>query len=568
MARMLPPSIVDDHGSAAERRIFQSLRDQTPRDWTVIHSVGLTNHSHKQWAEVDFVAVTHRGVFCLEVKGGRIRHDAGRWFTNDRQLTESPFAQVGGGSSALRHYLGEAGIEAGRRSLFGYGVLFPDVIFDQHLPESDSDLVYDAADTAAPIEKYILRLADYWAEKFVARRGSPPAGLSRGDRSRIVHEIAPDFDLVPSLRAVLSEVEDELVRLTDQQVELLEGLIDSPRVVVRGGAGTGKTLVACHEATRLARAGFRTMYICFGSRLADAIRPVLSDHGVEVFHAHGLMSALTREAELAHRLPDVDTDDLMDIYYPQLALDALGVLDRLGAVDALVIDEGQDLLKEPTLVFFDGLLGNELSGGMWRLFYDPNQDLFGGGQSAGLDELEARAVSYRLRRNCRNTRQIAIATAIVSGAPMSETMTTEGPDVVERWYSDVEKQHRETKRLLQEWLERGIQAEDVVILAPRTWENSGLASARLPRRVVDVSAGADPQVGQFQFSTVHGFKGLEADVVLLTGFDDLGARESASLLYVGASRAKALLGLLLNDHTKAQYIERAADVVARMAHTF
>ena len=207
-----------------------------------------------------------------------------------------------------------------------------------------------------PIERYVLQVATHWRDWSAEHRGYVPDALSRGDVSKVLHELAPDFELVPSLGAVLHQVEDELIRLTDQQVELLEGLRESPRVVVRGGAGTGKTLVACHEAARLAKAGFNTTYVCYGSRLADTVRTVLEPLGVEVVHAHGLMASLIGEAGLSGSLPDVQTEDLMDIYYPQVALDALSALGRLGAVDALVLDEAQDILKEPAVLFFDGLL--------------------------------------------------------------------------------------------------------------------------------------------------------------------------------------------------------------------
>lgn len=564
MARMFPPSILDDHESPAERRIFRAFRDQTPNDWAVIHSVGMTRHTHKQWAETDFVAIIPPGVFALEVKGGQIRHEEGCWYTNDQPLKESPFHQAGGNSAALRNFLNERKTLGGRRPLTGFGVLFPDVVFDQHLPESDAELVYDARDSASPIERYVTRVAEHWRDWSLEHRGYIPDELSRADMSKVLYELAPDFDLVLSLRAVLHEVEDELIRLTDQQVELLDGLRETPRVVVRGGAGTGKTLIACHEAARLAKAGYRTMYVCYGGRLAESVRSVLEPLGVEVTHAHGLMASFIRDAELTGDLPSVQTEDLMDIYYPQVALDALAALDRLGSIDALLLDEAQDILKEPSVLFFDGLLDGELSGGTWRLFVDPNQNLFAGGEAAGIDPLEARAVSYRLRRNCRNTRQIAIATSILSATPLSETMSAEGPDVVEAWYSDERTFQKETNRLLSAWLERGVDAADVVILAPRTLPHSMLSDVRLPRPVVDVSSGAAPQPGSFQFSTIQGFKGLEADVVLLTGFDDLDGHEAAALLYVGASRAKALLGLVLDERTKSQYAERAADLVSRL----
>src|SRR5262245_16693337 len=140
MAKMYPAAVVDDHGSHAERIVFAKLRDETPPDWRAIHSVGLAHHSDKPWAEVDFVVVTDAGVFCLEVKGGHIEHRRGDWFTNGKPLKESPFAQAGGSAAALYEYL--AGREpAVRRSLVGYGVLFPQSTFNEEMPSVAPDLI-------------------------------------------------------------------------------------------------------------------------------------------------------------------------------------------------------------------------------------------------------------------------------------------------------------------------------------------------------------------------------------------------------------------------------------------
>ena len=64
-----------------------------------------------------------------------------------------------------------------------------------------------------------------------ARARRPPAGelSTPADRALIVHELAPDFDLVPvAPSARIVEVDEELVRLTEQQKQLLEGLAESP----------------------------------------------------------------------------------------------------------------------------------------------------------------------------------------------------------------------------------------------------------------------------------------------------------------------------------------------------
>jgi hypothetical protein len=566
MARMFPPAIADDHGSRAERTVFRRLKDETPDTWTALHSVGLVHHATKPWAEIDFVVITDDGVLCLEVKGGTLVHRDGDWFQNERRMKQSPFAQAGGGASALYGYLAER-VPAVRRSFVGHGVLFPESPFAYELPAVDREMIFDDGDLARPMSAYVDRLAGYWKHAIQRQRGHVPDRLDRAVRSLILHELAPNFELVPSLRARLHEVDEELIRLTAQQKELLRGLVETPRVVVRGGAGTGKTLIACDEAARLAGSGHTTLFVCYGSRLAAYVRPILQPAGVRVVHLHGLMRELIEEAGLQERLPAVEPRDLFDVYYPELALDALQVLDRFGSVDALVIDEGQDLLKPTYILFLDALLAGELSGGTWRLFHDPNQDIFRGGPPAELERLEKVATCYRLTQNCRNTREVAMATSILSGVAVSETLVAEGPEVTERWYTDRRSHEKSMLQQLRAWLDGGVSPDAIIVLAPGGFEDCPLATVdhrRLPRPIVDVSHAESNDPNKIRFSTVAGFKGLESEAVLLTGFAELNDLATLSLLYVGASRARALLGLVLDERCREAYVERARDVVERL----
>jgi hypothetical protein len=563
---MFPPTIADDHGSRGERMVFRKLKDETPDTWVALHSVGLVSHATKPWAEIDFVVITDDGVLCLEVKGGTIIHRDGDWFQNERRMKESPFAQAGGGASALYEYLAER-VPAVRRSFVGHGVLFPESPFVYELPAADREMIFDDSDLVRPMSAFVDRLAEYWKHVIERRRGYMPQELDRAARSLILHQLAPDFELVPSLRARLHEVDDELIRLTTQQRKLLRGLVETPRVLVRGGAGTGKTLIACDEATRLAETGRRTFFVCYGSRLAGHVKPILEPAGVQVVYLHGLMHDLIEEAGLKERLPSVEPRDLFDVYYPEVALDALQMLERFESVDALVIDEGQDLLKPPWVLFLDALLVGELSGGTWRLFHDPNQDIFRGGPAAELERLEKIATCYRLTQNCRNTREVAMATSILSGVAVSETLVALGPAVIEHWYTDRGSHTNALLRQIREWLDGGLIPGDITVLSPGRFEDSVLATidpGRLPRAVVDVSHAESTEPNRIRFSTVAGYKGLESEAVLLTGFADLTELSTLSLLYVGASRARALLGLVLDEQCREAYVERARDVVERL----
>jgi hypothetical protein len=567
MARMYPAVIADDHGSRAERRIFAKLRDETPDGWTVLHSVGLASHATKPWAEIDFVVVADRGVFCLEVKGGEIEHREGDWYTNGNRLKQSPFAQAGGGASALYEYLAGR-VPAVKRSVVGQGVLFPDTRFDRDLPSVEHALVYDDRDLARPMKAYLTRVADHWGERLRTQRGGRALEtLMPSERARIVHELAPDFDLVPSLRARIFEVEEELVRLTQRQKELLDGLVDEPRVVVKGGAGTGKTLLACEEAIRLAGEGRRTVFLCYGLRLANHVGQALDHQGVDVAHLHGLMTTLISDADLRDQLPAVEPRDLFDIYYPQVAIEALSRLERFGSVDALVLDEAQDLLKPTHLQFLDALLDGEMSEGFWRLFYDPNQDIFMGGAPTELERLEEVATCYRLTKNCRNTREIALATSFVSGVRLAETLVVDGPEVVEEWGAEAKELQKCVTRVLRDWLDRGLEPAQITILSPRVYDQSlvgSIDSSRLPRRIVDVTKADALEGNRIRFSTIAGFKGLEADAILVVDIDDLTSPDQLALLYTGATRAKSLLGLVMDERCRAMYGERVTEIVGRL----
>src|SRR5688572_23705547 len=101
MAHMLPAVFDDSTVSAAERRLFDLLKnDPAATDWVVLHSLGLSRRGNKPYGEVDFVVLIPRaGVFCLEVKGGRIACRDGEWETTDRngqveRLRRSPFLQA------------------------------------------------------------------------------------------------------------------------------------------------------------------------------------------------------------------------------------------------------------------------------------------------------------------------------------------------------------------------------------------------------------------------------------------------------------------------------------------
>ncbi|MCC6178015.1 MAG: NERD domain-containing protein [Chloroflexi bacterium] len=549
---MIPPYVAERTRSAAERKFFVRLRDELSDDWTVLHSLGVAEHARKPWAEVDFVLVGPLGVFCLEVKGGRVSRASGIWEFTDRdgrvsKSSEGPFEQVGSVTPQLHHHL-RAFDESLAAVLVGFGIVTPDIEFNAIGPDVDLRVVCDLRDAGKPVASYVKRLGEHWQQRFPTKGAVPPAV-----RARIVQLLRPDFDLRPSLRSRVSDVNGELLSLTLEQYRVLDGLDEAPRVLVRGGAGTGKTLLAREEAVRQAAAGKKVLLCCFNRALAEYLRGGLEDvDGIEVAHLHGLMATLIREAGMQDRLQDIDGPRLFSVFYPNVALDALVELDRLESYDVLIVDEAQDLLLDEYVDVMDALLKGGFARGVWRVFYDPRQNIYQSQNPRAWQALEG-GFRFRLSVNCRNTQAIAVTAGLLAGAAPDEVLRAEGPEVELIWYRDADHVRREVGRLLGRLLGAGeLQPEQVVVLTRQTLGNCSLRGA-LPGCAIPVGAPNTPGGRFIPHSTISGFKGLEADAIVLAELDDLTSDESALLNYVGASRARAYLALVISESARETF---------------
>ena len=331
-----------------------------------------------------------------------------------------------------------------------------------------------------------------------------------------------------------------MIRLTEEQFLLFGRLAANPRVLAIGGAGTGKTVIAVEEARRLARDGKRVLYTCFSRNLAAHVTMLLSSEPrVVVRTLHGQMMDLVSAAGRQSQLPDASEEDLLSLFLPELALEIILDSADVPTFDTIILDEGQDLLRENYLDVVEGLVGGDLRTGNWRIFLDPNQNIFRGIAASGLSRIrDARPAEWALTVNCRNTAPIATQVALLSGVPLAEVLSPDGPDVQVHWYATVEDQGRAIQEVFQDLKGEGFESERIVILSRHRIEAAAVHHTAL--RTIDVSQGRNgPRSWEARFSTVASFKGLEADVVLLTDVDDLSSTEGLTSVYVGASRRES-----------------------------
>ena len=99
--------------------------------------------------------------------------------------------------------------------------------------------------------------------------------------------ITSPLELRSLLRSEIADGNREVVRLTDEQLYLLNTLRGMRRAAVVGGAGTGKTMLAIAKAQQLATEGFETLLVCFNSPLARVLADETRDVAARTGHLHG-----------------------------------------------------------------------------------------------------------------------------------------------------------------------------------------------------------------------------------------------------------------------------------------
>ena len=559
MAELIPRVSGRRLTSDAEKALGVRFERELPDDVIVLHSVGLARHQTKRWAEVDFVLISGAGIFCIEVKGGIVARTDGVWTFTDRHghtdtKYEGPFEQAGSAAGALQTWLAEEDVRRndGSRFQIGYAVMTPDCELAAYGPDIEPDVLFDRRNPTEPLTAFLDRIGSHWQQR---QRYSP---LLPDEVDRLRNAIRPNFEAILTRTLQIDHIEDRLIRATEEQELLLNGLVDNDRLVVNGAAGTGKSMLAIGEANRLFKSGRSVLFVCHAPELADVLRHSVVE-GVEVTTISDLMNDVVDSAGMRHRLPDATEDALFNIFLPELAVEALTTTDGSISHDALVMDEGQDLLRGDAVQVLDAVLDGGFEKGCWRLFLDPNQNIFGRVSKGSLDLVATGAPArYRLNKNCRNTQQVADFASMVSGASVHAESRIFGPDpqLCNRWDEHWKQRSIDQVSSL---MDDGLPCEDIVLLVADEEQRQAILTTA-PELLVAV-----PVPNYVQVATISSFKGLESTAVVLAGLQTLDEPALRQAAYIGATRATIELRVVLPGSAKSSFDRRVKDYAKRAA---
>lgn len=563
MTRMLP-EMPASSATKSEQDIFRLIRDALhSEDYYCLHSVGLARHQRKAYGEADFIVIGPTGVFCLEAKGGQVRRDGGTWYIgwpgNQYVSAEGPFKQAQGTIYPLIEEL-ESRISPvfKRKVLVGWGVVFPDVTFDPHDPEWSLEVVCDIRhkdDFAA----YIERLAKHTRERERVAGRTYPGRLSTTDCQRIVDCFRRDFDLIPRVRDLIVESRRELVELSEHQYAVLQYALDpvNPRVMCPGAAGTGKTLIGLEAARRLGRDGLSVLFLCFNRLLGEHLkREVAVDDGnVQIWSLHQYMRHVVGQAGFGDRMREAernanDTDQLFREAYPDLFETAVLELVDQGeftSFDAMVIDEGQDILFSPIIDAVGMALKDGLAEGRWIILFDPDlqSQLYGRMDDRVVDTLAGyHPVRLGLQENFRNPEPIVEEMCRITGIEKPVCRRQFHARMDYRSYATDAEQGKKLRALLVELIKEGAAPNSISVLSGCRREEAcvEIFPPDIGKEIVFIDGGNLTRVGENTVTacTVSAFKGMENEIIILTDLPvpRTDGNWERSVVYVGMTRAR------------------------------
>ncbi len=512
--------------TTSERDVWQRVVKQLAPDSVVLANLRVAD-PHKDHEADLVVLMPESGVVVVEVKGSHVWVDGGAWFIDRGQGAQrlDPVAQARDAQYALRHYV-EADPRWGSRGR---------VRWSHHIVLAHTDVADDFALPDLPRWQVSGRgdLADLGARVFdTTWRWQKDARVpTRDDVDLILEILNGRFPPPRDAAALAGDREDRAQRLTAEQANLLKVTRLLPRLEVRGGAGSGKTVLAMQQARDLASGRLlgrklRVAVVCYSYGLATYLRrSLLAGQASKRPTFVGTFEDLGRRwgvTEFGSR----DDSAFWEVELPRQMAERASGLAHDQKFDAIIVDEAQDFADDWWTPLLRSLR-DEQSGGLYA-YSDERQRVF-----ARFGRPPVQLIPLVLDHNLRNTRQIAQTFVPLAPTGM-ELRGGDGPQVTFVACSRADA--------------LDIADEQVDVLLDEGWGAGDIALITLGQRH-PVQAERQASLGQqgywerfwatddIFYGHVLGFKGMERRAVVLCVNEDGGRDRASERLYVGLSRA-------------------------------
>lgn len=585
MAILIPSLGYARFDTRGEWRLAERLKDFLEENAVVWHNLPVGPRSRHP----DFIIVhPANGLLVLEVKDWRLESIASANKGSVELLTSRGTVRASHPLEQARQYAfdvvrtlerdGQLLFPPGHRYMgksivpFGYGAVFTNITrrqFDQtDLKEVFSEhlcVFKDEMTESTDAEAFRSKL---W--RMVSPRFGEPLSMPQFDRLRAlmfpeirIRQIALPLDEAPA-----PDPSERALAVMDLHQEQFARSLGEGHRIIRGVAGSGKTLILAFRAEYLARGATKPVLIlCYANgiagRLEDAMQNRGVEHRVQVLTFHGWCYKMLR----TYGIPAPSERDYPD-YATRLAASVAEVVKAVDQghipmeqYDAVLIDEAHDF--EPQWLALAAKMVNPRTKAL-MVVYDDIQAIYKGRERPVWKQLgiEATGRTTVLKVNYRNTAQIVAFArrfaADVIGAPgttaddehpvlLPEDAGRQGlaPDV--RQCVSIEAE----THCVAEWFlgrkKAGYEWPQMACLYPEHWIGEKVAEILSKHGVpVDMARNNRNRISAKKMAvrllSMHTAKGLEFPCVAIAGLGLLGRHgeaieECVRLTYVGVTRA-------------------------------
>lgn len=567
---MLIPDNIEHFNSKGEQLLYIKFKnDSSAKKYYILHSVFTNFHLKSSSGELDFlILVPGHGFFAIEVKHGKVSRVGGTWYYENRngkvnEDSTGPFQQVSVTMNSIRQYLlGKVSNNPKLRSrfekiLFGNGIAFTSMDENPDVgPEGQTWQMLNREYMRLPISAYISTLSAGWHAEH-RRKAWYDVNYSRPtdeDCKTVISILRGDFEVDYSQINKILDDERLIEEYTKEQFAFLDFINYNSRCLVQGPAGTGKTLMAIEVARRSILNNKKVALFCFNQLLGEKLKSAFEAFDLDNLEHHfigTLHTFLTRNVKSS----SVSASHSEQLYFSEV-LPFQFLLDNEDYVeetkfDILIVDEAQDLIAEYYLEVFDVILKGGMKSGKWIFFGDfCNQAIYLNEPERSLSLLAEKAQCTNfppLKINCRNTKKIATQNILLTGASKPEftSKNIEGLPIQAKFEFGDLAQRESVEQILKELSSSGVPLSKITLLSPKKYENTFLNQSSYVNKLL--------HEGKVEFFTIQSFKGLENSYVILFGFDGIESSEAQRLLYIGISRARIFLYLILDKSLEESY---------------
>lgn len=565
-----------EFGSVAEKKIYELAFSSGYFNSSARHlyySLRLSQTGNKKLTgEIDFLYLDEKYMLFLEVKGGEVKYDSlnNQWWVMGGTKAQDPFAQTLDSLFQVRDVLLPELFNSksiSNRIIFGYGILFPECMKPKEFPlsargtiEYSMDIVFDFNDLKSKnsLVKYIENLKSYWDNRNKYKNGN--YGISSKELATISQYFRRDLHFRLPAVEILKKQYAEVERLTSVQMYSLDSIYLNPGkgVIISGGPGTGKTLLALELLKRKVKANKKTLFVCYNKNLAKVLnekfKKLYQIDNFKLVHIHGLYE------ELFPHLRN-DSDVKKEGYWHSIL--PIKVKEQLQAVphekfDFLIIDEAQDLLNEYHFDVLNELLECGFNSDNWAMFLDSFQNIYNPVANEYLEFFKNvyPSVTTSLFLNCRNTKSVVKLAARQSGFEEMPCFRE-----LDLYKSQIKKYSVTDKDLIVSLNQTiadkinidKIQPSQITVLCFTNDQKKYVLNANT--KLVEFAAQKADSV---TVSTIHSFKGLENDFILIIGPDRFDSNDKLlmTLLYIGYTRAtvQALFFTKISNQQAIEYM--------------